>query len=130
MSLIPEKVLDLLTSNLFGHLATVNSEGVPQVTPVWFRWVNDRLEVNSAKGRLKDRNMRANPHVAMSILDPKNSYRYLEVRGKVVEITEEGASEMIDQLAQAYMGVEKYPYHQAGDVRVRYVIEVTKFTTM
>lgn len=130
MSLIPEKLVDLLTSNLFGHLATVSAEGVPQVTPVWFRWVNGKLEVNSAKGRLKDRNMRANPHVAMSILDPKNSYRYLELRGKVVEITEEGASEMIDQLAQAYMGVEKYPYHQPGDVRVRYVIEVTKFTTM
>ena len=130
MSLIPEKLVDLLTSNLFGHLATVSAEGVPQVTPVWFRWVNGTLEVNSAKGRLKDRNMRANPHVAMSIMDPKNSYRYLELRGKVVEITEEGAVEMIDQLAQAYMGVEKYPYHRPEDVRVRYVIEVTKFTTM
>jgi hypothetical protein len=130
MSLIPDALLDLLTSNYFGHLATVSAQGVPQVTPVWFRWVNGKLEVNSAKGRLKDRNMRANPHVAMSIMDPTNSYRYLELRGKVVEITEVGADEMIDQLAKAYMGVEKYPYHQPGDQRVRYVIEVTKFTTM
>ncbi len=130
MSLIPEKYLDLLTSHNFGHLATVSAEGVPQVTPVWFRWVNDRLEVNSAKGRLKDRNMRANPHVAMSIIDPKNSYRYLELRGKVVEITEEGADEMIDQLAKAYMGVDKYPYRSANEQRVRYVVEVSKFTSM
>lgn len=127
---IPEKVQDLLTRNLFGHLATVSAQGMPQVTPVWFRWVNGKLEVNSAKGRLKDRNMRANPNVAMSILDPENSYRYLELRGKVVEITEEGADEMIDQLAQAYMGVERYPYHSPNEVRVRYVVEVTKFTTM
>ena len=128
--MIPEKFLDLLTNHYFGHLATVSAQGIPQVTPVWFRWQDGKLEVNSAKGRLKDRNMRANPHVAMSILDPKNNYRYLEIRGKVVEITEEGANEMIDQLAKSYMGVDKYPYHNEKEVRVRYVIEVTKTTSM
>lgn len=128
---IPEEYRDLLTSNLFGHLATVSAEGVPTSNPVWFRWVNGRLEVNSARGRLKDRNMRANPHVALSILDPKNSYRYLELRGKVVEISEgQEAEDMIDELARAYMGVEKYPYRQANEKRVRYVVEVTKFTSM
>lgn len=128
--MIPETHQDLLTSNYFGHLATVSAEGIPQVTPVWFRWADGRLEVNSAKGRLKDRNMRANPHVALSVLDPKNSYRYLEVRGRVVEISEEGADAMIDDLAHRYMGVEKYPFRQPGEVRVRYVIEVTKATSM
>lgn len=128
---IPEKYRDLLTSNYFGHLATVSAQGVPTSNPVWFRWVNNRLEVNSAKGRLKDRNMRANPHVALSILDPTNSYRYLELRGKVVEITEgQEAEDMIDALAKAYMGVETYPYRQENEKRVRYVIEVSKITSM
>lgn len=129
MTNAPEKHLDLLVNPHFGHLATVGEDGSVQVTPVWYRWVNGKVEVNSAKGRLKDRNMRANPNVAMSILDPNNNYRYLEVRGKVVEITEEGADEMIDDLAQRYMGT-KYPLRQPGEVRVRYVIEPTKFTAM
>lgn len=128
--MVPQSHLDLLTSNYFGHLATVSEKGQPQVTPVWFHYENGKLEVNSAAGRLKDRNMRAHPQVAMSVLDPKNSYRYLEVRGKVVEVTSDGAEEMIDQLAQRYMGVEKYPYRQPGEKRVRYVIEINKCSQM
>jgi PPOX class probable F420-dependent enzyme len=128
--MVPDSHLDLLTSNHFGHLATVNDKGQPQVTPVWFRYDHGKLEVNSAAGRLKDRNMRSNPQVALSVLDPKNSYRYLEVRGKVVEITMDGAEDGIDQLAHRYMGVEKYPFRQPGEQRVRYVIEVTKCTSM
>jgi len=122
---------DLLTSNLFGHLATVGEDGTVQSTPVWFRYVNGKLEVNSAKGRLKDRNMRANPKVALSVIDPKNGYRYLELRGTVVEY-EEGpnAEKMIDELAKAYMGVDTYPYRTAEEQRVRYVIEINKTTSM
>lgn len=130
MTTIPASHADLLQGKLFGHLATVSAEGVPQVTPVWFRIVAGKLEVNSAKGRLKDRNMRANPHVALSVLDPQNSYRYLELRGKVVEITEDGAEQMIDELAQHYMGVERYPFRQPGEQRVKYVIDITRCSSM
>ena len=130
MAIIPESHIDLLQGKLFGHLATVSAEGAPQVTPVWFRFVDGHLEVNSAKGRLKDRNMRANPQVAMSLIDPENSYRYLELRGRVVEITEEGADQMIDDLAHHYMGVEKYPYRQPGEQRVKYVIHITRCSSM
>lgn len=122
---------DLLTANLFGHLATVGEDGSVQSTPIWFRYRNGKLEINSAKGRVKDRNMRANPQVALSILDPANAYRYLELRGRVVEI-EEGleAEKMIDELAKAYLGVDTYPRRQPGEQRVRYVIEIQKTTGM
>lgn len=129
MPQVPEKYADLLTQPLFGHLATINEDGSLQSTPVWFKWHNNRLIVNSAKGRLKDRNMRRNPHVAMSVTDPKNSYRYLEVRGKVVEITQNGAEEQIDELSVRYTG-NPYQWRRPGEERVTYIIEPTKFTSM
>ena len=73
---------------------------------------------NTAKGRQKDRNIRRDPRVSLSILDPDNPYRYLEVRGRVIEITEEGADEHIDKLAKKYLGVDIYPYRQPGEVRL------------
>ena len=71
---------------------------------------------NSAKGRQKDRNVRRDPRVALAIVDPENPYRYLEIRGRVVEITEEGADEHIDKMAKKYLGVDKYPYRQPTEV--------------
>lgn len=79
--------------------------------------------VNSARGRLKDKNMRQRPQVALSIQDPDDPYRYLEVRGRVVEITEQGADEHIDRLAKRYLGLDRYPYRQPGEVRVIYKIK-------
>ena len=76
------------------------------------------LVVNSAKGRQKDRNLRRDPRVALSIQDPDNPYRYLEVRGRVEQITEQGADASIDALAKHYMGVETYPLRKAGEQRV------------
>ena len=86
--------------------------------------------VNSAKGRRKDKNMRANPSVSIALSDPDNPYRYLEVRGKVVEVTEEGADEHIDKMARKYMDVDKYPYRQPDEVRVIYRIEPERFSSM
>ncbi|MBS2038397.1 TIGR03618 family F420-dependent PPOX class oxidoreductase [bacterium] len=106
---------DLLTSNLFGHLATLGEDGSVQSTPVWFRYLNGKLEVNSAKGRLKDRNMRANPQVALSVVDPKNGYRYLELRGKVVEIEEGPQRRENDRRAgQGLHGCGDLPIPPAG----------------
>jgi len=127
---IPEKYRDLFTKRAFANLATLMPDGRPQVTPVWCNLEGDMVVFNSAKGRQKDKNVRRDPRVAMTIVDPENPYRYLEIRGKVVEITEEGADASIDKLAKKYLGVDKYPYAQPGEVRVLYKIQPEHTTMM
>jgi PPOX class probable F420-dependent enzyme len=127
---IPEEFLDLFEKKAFAHLATVMPDGSPQVTPVWCDYDGEYVRVNSAVGRQKDRNIRRDPRVALSLLDPDNPYRYLEVRGRVVEITEDGADQHIDGLAKKYLGVDKYPYRRAGERRVIYRIRPEHFTSM
>ena len=102
------------------------SDGTPQVTPIWFNTDGDHILINSAAGRIKDRNMRSRPNVALCIADPDNPYRYLQLRGRVVEITTAGADEHIDALAFKYRGVEKYPNRKPGEQRVTYKILPTK----
>jgi PPOX class probable F420-dependent enzyme len=119
-----EKYMDLLTTKkTFAHLATLMPTGEPQVTPVWCHAANGYVIFNSAKGRQKDLNVRRDPRVALSIIDPENPYRFVEIRGSVVEITEKGADENIDFLAKKYLGVDKYPFRQPGEVRVIYKIK-------
>lgn len=123
MAPIPEAYLDLLTDKItFAHLATVSEQCIPQVTPVWFEYDGTYILVNSARGRRKDRNIRANPNVALSIQDPDNPYRYVGIQGKVVEITEEGAVEHIHKLSRKYTG-QDYRWMQPGEIRVIYRIE-------
>ena len=122
-SIIPREYLDLFTKPAFACLATLMSDGRPQVTPVWCDLEDGHVLVNSARGRQKDRNMRRDPRVALAILDPENPYRFLELRGRVIEITEKGADEHIDRLAKKYLKVDKYPYRQPGEVRVLYRIQ-------
>jgi PPOX class probable F420-dependent enzyme len=126
MAPIPESYLDLLQQKkAFADLATVMPDGSPQVTPVWFDYNNGLIRVNTAKGRVKQRNMKEGSPVALSIMDPDNPYRYLQVRGKVSRMTEEGASAHIDSLAKKYLGKDKYPFSQPGEVRVLYEITPT-----
>ena len=120
---IPEKYRDLFEKKAFAHLATLNSDGTPQVTPVWVDYDGTHIVVNSARGRRKDKNMERNRAVALSIQDPENPYRYLEVRGRVEEITEDGADQHIDKMAKKYMGVDKYPYRSPAEKRVMYKIK-------
>jgi len=127
---IPETYHDLFQKRAFAHLATLMPDGTPQVTPVWCDYDGTHIRVNSAKGRVKDRNMRRNPQVALEIMDPDNPYRYLAVRGRVAEITENGADAHIDSLAKKYLGQEKYPYRQAGEVRVLYKIRPERVSSM
>jgi len=129
-NVIPEAYLDLFAKKAFAHLATVMPDGSPQVTPVWVDFDGSHVLVNTARGRQKDRNLRRNPAVALAISDPENPYRYLEVRGRVAEITEEGASEHIDKLAQKYLGVERYPKRTPGEIRVLYRIAPQHVTHM
>ena len=127
---IPEQYMDLVEKPAFANLATVMRDGSPHVTPVWFDYDGTHVRVNSAKGRVKDRNMRNNPRVALCILDPKNPYRYLEIRGRVTEISEIGADEHIDQLAKKYLNVDTYPHRTPTEVRVQYKILAEHISAM
>jgi PPOX class probable F420-dependent enzyme len=124
MATIPDQYLDLLQQKkAFANLATLMRDGSPQVTPVWFDYVDNAIRVNSARGRVKDRNMRVGSPVALAILDPDNPYRYVQIRGRVRKITEDGAVAHIDKLAKKYIGQDKYPWSGPGEVRVIYEIE-------
>lgn len=133
MEKIPEDFRDLFKdeTKAFLHLATIMaSDGdQPQVTPVWFNHDNEHILINSAKGRVKDDNMRANPQVSCLILDPNNAYRYIQIMGTVVEITEDGAAEHIKDLALKYRGKREYPL-RAGEARVKYKIRPENVSTM
>lgn len=102
----PEKYLDLLKPETKAHLflATSMPDGSPQVTPVWFDHDGEHILVNTNEGRIKDRNMKERQKVAMVIQDPSDPFRYLGIRGKVIEYTREGADEHIDMLAHRYRG--------------------------
>jgi PPOX class probable F420-dependent enzyme len=132
MSFVPDSFEDLLKdeTRAFVYLATLMSDGSPQVTPVWFNTDGTYILINSAAGRAKDRNMRARPQVALVIADPKNSYRYIQIRGRVVEITRAGADAHIDALAGKYTGTPKYGGRKSGEVRITYKILPDKVTTM
>jgi PPOX class probable F420-dependent enzyme len=124
MATIPENYLDLLTSKkAFANIATVMKDGSPQVTPIWFDYTDGKIRVNTARGRVKSRTMREGVPVALAVMDPDNPYRYIQIRGRVSRITENGADAHIDSLAKKYLGQDKYPFRQAGETRVTYEIE-------
>ena len=127
---IPDQFKDLFSKVAFAHLATLMPDGSPQVTPVWCDFDGTNVRVNSAKGRVKDKNMQRDKKVALSVQDPENPYRYLAMRGEVVEITEEGADAHIDALAKKYLGKDKYPFRGPGEVRVIYKIRPVNVHTM
>jgi PPOX class probable F420-dependent enzyme len=118
-----ERYRDVFAKKAFAHLATVGADGTPQVTPVWLDLEGGVIRVNTARGRVKDRNLKRNPRVALSVQDPDNPYRYVQVRGRVAEMTEQGADAHIDALAKKYLGQDRYPYRQPGEVRV--LIKIT-----
>jgi PPOX class probable F420-dependent enzyme len=122
MAGIPEKYRDLFEKKGFAHVATVGPDGSPQVTPVWVDYDGTHVRFNTAKGRVKVKNLEGNPKVALSIQDPDNPYRYVQVRGRIAETTEKGADAHIDSLAKKYLGQDKYPYRKDGEVRVTYKI--------
>ena len=130
MAEIPSDYHDILDKKAFVHLATKMKDGSPQVSPVWAERDGNTIIINSAKGRLKDRNMCADDRVALSATDPDNPYRSIMIRGRVTKVTEEGADEHIDALAKKYLDKDKYPFRQPGEVRVKYFIEPLKVATM
>ena len=131
MAVIPDNYLDLMQQKkAFAHLATVMPDGTPQVTPVWFDYRDGIVRVNTAQGRVKARNMTAGAPVALSIMDPDNPYRYIQVRGRVRTATEQDADSHIDSLAKKYMDKDKYPFRRPGEVRLTVEIEPTSVSAM
>ena len=130
MAIIPEAYLDLLTAKVaFANLATVLKDGSPQVTPIWFDYTGGKIRINTARGRVKARTLKPNVHIAMAIMDPANPYRYMQVRGKVTKMTQDGADAHIDKLSHKYMGKD-YPFREAGVSRILIEIEPESVQTI
>ncbi|MGZ0747721.1 PPOX class F420-dependent oxidoreductase [Haloparvum sp. AD34] len=127
--MIPESHVDIFESEAFAHLSTVMPDGTPHTTPVWVDH-RDRevVLVNTARGRRKERNIRRNPKVGLSVTAPDDPYRYVSVRGEAT-LVEEGAVDHIDSLAQRYMDVDEYPHHgeESGS---RVIVEIPTDTVV
>jgi len=113
----------LLGGKNFVSVATINRDGSPQVTPVWADFDGTYVVLNSEEKRRKVRNLKRDPRVSLSVYDQENPYSYIEIRGRVVEITTKGAFEHIDKLAKKYIGQDKYPWNKPEDVRVIIKVE-------
>jgi len=127
---IPEKFMDLFHKKAFGSLSTLMPDGSPQTNPVWVDFQDGEVWVNTAVGRLKDRNMKRDPRVSVALIDPDNPYRFLEIRGRVREATQEGATPHIDKMAKKYLDKDKYPFAQPGEQRVLFKIVPEHVHTM
>ena len=128
---IPESLIDLLERPVVVAFGTTNPGGQPQVTPVWASLEGDQIWINSAVGRRKDRNIRANPKVSVMAMDPENPYRWLEVRGEVVALDDsEAAVAHINKLSGMYVGNDDYysfnPGNRDQESRVIYKIQPTR----
>jgi hypothetical protein len=127
---IPDEYADLLDKRTFWHVATMGPDGEIQSSPVWGAFQDGHFVFSQTRSRQKFQNLQANPRVAISGTDPDNPYRYLEIRGKVVEVVDDSANEFIDSMAKKYMDVDAYPYHQPGDERVVMHVEPEHTTQM
>ena len=118
--MIPDSHADLLDWDMkaFAHVATLGPSGEPQNSPVWFDWDGSHIRFSLTKTRQKYRNLSRDPRISMSILDPHNAYRYLEVRGELTHIDEDPNIDFISRMAKKYINKDRYPWHREGDERV------------
>lgn len=116
--IIYDEVAKLFLEKNLAFLATLMKDGSPQITPTWVDLENNTVLINTAEGRVKQRNVTRDPRVAVSIVDQHNVYNMVTVRGRVIEQTTKGADEHIDKLAKKYLGVDKYPFRSANEKRV------------
>lgn len=129
-SVIPADKLDLLQRKALADVATIGPHGEPQVNPVWFGWDGTYVKFSQTTGRQKFRNLQRDNRIALSIVDPENPFRYLEIRGTVARVDPDPDKAFIDEMANKYLGVEKYPWSQPGDERVVIVVEPQHVTGM
>lgn len=127
---LSQSVKDLLLAPNFGHLATVQPDGGPQNTPIWVDTDGQFVLLNTANGRRKIANIRRDPRIALSVVDSTQPYRWVQIRGRVVDVISEGADAHIDKLALKYLGKETYPFRQAGEERLILKIEPDRVSGM
>jgi PPOX class probable F420-dependent enzyme len=120
---IPDSHIDLLDKKSFAHLSSLGPDGEPQSHPVWFDAAGGQLLISTGTDRQKYRNIQRDPRVSVSILDPDDPYRYLEVRGRVVEIQPDPQKTFLDQLARKYLDQDIYPYEERRSVE-RVIIHI------
>lgn len=127
---IPEGYRDLMETTALVHVATIGPDGGPQNNPVWFDWDGEHVLFSQTKARQKYRNLGRDPRIALSMVDPENPYRYLEIRGEVARVEEDPDNEFINAMSKKYIGIDEYPYHQPGDERVVVFVKPTHTTQM
>lgn len=130
MSAVPQEHEDILTKRSFAHVATIGPKGEPQSSPVWIDWDGEYLKFSQTTTRQKLRNLQREPRIAVSVHDPEQPYRYLEVRGKVTQVEDDPDNAFIDRMAKKYIDAEEYPYHQPGDERVIVYVKPEHTTRM
>lgn len=123
MSVVPEQYKDILNSKAAAHIATMGPDKEPQSSPVWFGWDGEHVLFSLTKKRQKYHNLKRDPHIALSITDPKHLERYIEIRGTAERIDEDPNLDFINSMAKKYLGLDKYPWHQPGDERVVVVVK-------
>jgi PPOX class probable F420-dependent enzyme len=127
MTAIPDEVRARLEAVNFWHLATLNPDGSPQVTPMWVHVQGDHVVLNTAIGRVKHRNLLRDPRLSLAMTDPDNPYSQTEIRGRVAQWIEGDEGEAgIDQLAKKYIGKDVYPWRAPGERRVKILVEPTQ----
>jgi PPOX class probable F420-dependent enzyme len=124
-SILSESIAKFFKGKNFGFLGTVNKNGSPQVTPTWIDMIENEggheamILINTAKDRVKQKNVSRDPRIALAIIDQDNQYEMVTVRGKVTEqITGDVAEKHIDKLAKKYLNLDKYPRRLEGEQRV------------
>jgi PPOX class probable F420-dependent enzyme len=124
--IVPQRLRDLLERTLFANLATVREDGTPQVNPMWFAWDGELIRFTHTNFRQKFRNITANPAVAVSIVDPDDPYRYVEVRGVVERVDPDPTGALFVELAARYAQHYRDPFGAAPptDAADRVVIAV------
>lgn len=131
MNALPELALRLLREGKnFATVATLMADGSPQASTVWVDTDGEHVIFNTAEGRIKPKNLRRDPRVAVSVVNAEHPYQQVMIRGKALELTHDGADEHIDKLAKKYLGVDKYPFRQPGEERVIVKIAPEKVATM
>jgi len=130
MSIIPKNYADLLETRALAHVATLGPKGEPQNTPVWFWWDENHILLTLTKTAQKYMNLQRDPRVALSIVDPQNAYRYLEIRGRVVSIEEDSSRHFVNLMAKKYLDLDVYPWHSPGDEHMVVRVEPERTTSM
>ena len=127
---LPDRLKDMLDGPNFAHLATVDDDGAPHVTTMWVGRDGDHIIFNTAEGRKKWRNVKADPRVSVAVYDAAMPYVTYTIQGRVVDVTTDGADQVIDDLAKKYLGVDTYPYRTADEVRSTLTIEALSIAGM